>query len=63
MSYPYNNVLRVIASLSGSSKDAIATEHAGRIEPATLISILNIGHFVDPKRNKPDNFENFIDDS
>ena len=34
----------------------------GLTEPATIISLLNIGHFVDPKRNKPDKFEDFIDD-
>ena len=32
----------------------------GMIDAATMISLLNIGHFVDPKRNKPDKFENFI---
>ena len=34
----------------------------GMIDAATMISLLNIGHFVDPKRNKPDKFENFIED-
>ena len=32
----------------------------GLTEPATLVSLLNIGYFLDPKRNKPDKFENFI---
>ena len=34
----------------------------GLTEPATIISILNIGYFVDPERHNLDNFENFIDD-
>ena len=34
----------------------------GLTEPATLVSLLNIGYFLDPKRNKPDKFENFIED-
>ena len=34
----------------------------GLTEPATIISILNIGYFVDPERHNLDNFENFLDD-
>ena len=34
----------------------------GLIDPATMISLLNIGHFLDPKRFNPDKFENFIED-
>ena len=34
----------------------------GLTEPATIISILNIGYFVDPERHNLDNFKNFLDD-
>ena len=34
----------------------------GLTEPATIISILNIGYFVAPESHNLDNFKNFVDD-
>tara|TARA_B100001093_G_C26441958_1_gene848486 strand:- start:164 stop:676 length:513 start_codon:yes stop_codon:yes gene_type:complete len=52
----------VLINYADSLWDMTTTAHAGRTEPATLVSLLNIGNFVDPKRINPDKFENFIED-